>query len=161
MRLTGIDGALATLQSLPPEVVSKRGGPVKKALRRGAVVIQKAEKANLRAITSNATASGRNESTGLLLKNVVVTRGKAPNDGKGERYLVRVKKATYRRNGEIVTTHKTAQLSEYGSSQQPAEPWIRPAVISKGAEAIKTVERELVKEIDKVVAKLASQNKGR
>ena len=33
-KLQGVDGVLATLQSLPAEVVSKRGGPVKAALRK-------------------------------------------------------------------------------------------------------------------------------
>jgi hypothetical protein len=50
IQLTGLDGVLATLQSLPAEVVSKRGGPVKAALRKGALVILKAEKANLQAV---------------------------------------------------------------------------------------------------------------
>ena len=37
----GIDEALALLKSLPPEVVSKSGGPVKTALRAGARVLQR------------------------------------------------------------------------------------------------------------------------
>ena len=132
------------------------------ALRKGAVVIQKQEKANLQAVTVNADDPDKAASTGLLLKNVVVTRGKAPSSGKGERYLVRVKRRVYARIGsKPVTTLKTAQLLEYGSSQQPAEPWIRPAFQAKAEEAIKTVESELLRSIDRIVKKLAAKNKGR
>lgn len=158
IKLTGLDGVLKTLQSMPAEVVSKRGGPVRAALRKGAVVIQKQEKQNLLVATSNATTTEARENTGLLSKNVIVSRGKAPSDGKGERYLVRIKRKTYlRRSGKAVTTLKTAQLLEYGSKQQPAEPWIRPAFQAKAAEAIRTIETELLRAIDRIAAKLLKQ----
>jgi len=60
-------------------------------------------------------------------------------------------------SGKAVTTLKTAQLLEYGSSKQPAEPWIRPAFQSKAAEAIRTVETELVAAIDRIATKLMKQ----
>jgi HK97 gp10 family phage protein len=92
----------------------------------------------------------------------VASRGKPPPGENGERYLVRVKRKTYPgRNGKPTTTQQTARFLEYGTSQQPAEPFARPALISKGEEAIKTVETELVKGIDRVVKKLAAQNQGR
>jgi hypothetical protein len=164
VKLTGIDGVLATLQSLPAEVVSKRGGPVKSALRKGALVILKAEKANLQAVMGHKVDGEERQSTGLVLKNLVVKRGKAPTSGKGERYITTVKRRVYaRKSGKPVTTTQNAARLEYGArgGQQPAEPWIRPAVKARGAEAISTIERELVAGIDKVVAKLAAQNKGR
>jgi HK97 gp10 family phage protein len=163
VKVTGLDGVLDTLKSLPAEVVSKRGGPVRAALRKGAVVILKQEQANLQAVTANATEAGKIASTGLLLKNLVVTRGKEPNGTKGERFLVRIRRKAYARagGGKPVTTLKTAQLLEYGSSKQPAEPWIRPAFLTKAEEAIRTVEREMVAGIDRIVKKLARQNKGR
>lgn len=163
VKLEGVDGVLATLKALPAEVVSRRGGPVKSALRKGALVILKAEKANLQAVTSNANDEGKRYSTGLLLKNLIASRGKAPTGGNGERYLVRVRRKTYpgRKGGKPVTTLQAANLLEYSSSKQPAEPWIRPAFLSKAPEAIKTIETELVKGIDRVVKKLAAQNKGK
>jgi HK97 gp10 family phage protein len=162
VKITGIDGVLALLQQLPAEVVSKRGGPVKAALRKGALVILAAERANLQMVTSNATDSEKQESTGLLAKNLIASRGKAPTEGKGERYLVRVKRRTYvRKNGKPVTTLKTAQLLEYGSEKQHAEPWIRPAFKAKAREAIDTTTKELVKGIDRVVKKLAAANRGK
>ena len=158
--IKGIDGVLATLRSLPPEVVSKRGGPVKAALRKGAVVIFKQAQLNLYRSTANV-GTGDTEGTGLLLKNLVVTRGKEPTGTKGERYLVRVRKKSYRRKGQPVTTLKTGQLLEYGSVQQPAEPWLRPAFNAKASQAINTATTELVRGLDRVVAKLAQQNRGR
>ena len=162
IELKGLTGVLETLKSLPREVVSKRGGPVRAALRKGAVVIQKQEIANLRAVIANTKDGAKAESTGLLLKNVIVSRGKAPSGGNGERFLVRIKRKTYaRKGGKPVTTLKTAQILEYGSVKQPAEPWIRPAFLSKATEAIHTVENELVKAIDRVVKRLAQANKGK
>lgn len=160
--LHGVEGVLDTLRSLPPEVVSKRGGPVRAALRKGAVVLQKAAKANLQAAVSNATSSGQRESTGLLLKNLVVTRGKAPTSGKGERYLVRVRRKVYPgRTGEVTTTLKSAQLLEYGSSQQPPEPWLRPAFAARANEAVTVSVQSLQTAIAKIVTTLAARNKTR
>jgi HK97 gp10 family phage protein len=159
LKLTGLDGVLDTLRSLPSEVVSKRGGPVKLALKKGATVIWKQAQANLQASASAADKL----STGLLLKNLVVTRGKEPTGGKGERYLVRVRRKAYpnRTAGAEASTLKTAQLLEYGSSKQTAEPWLRPAFQSKAEEAINTVQADLVQRVDKIVRKLAQQNRGK
>lgn len=162
VQLRGLDGVLDTLKSLPPEIVSKRGGPVKSALRKGAVVVFKQAKANLERAVANASEEGQRYSTGLLLQNLIVSRGKEPTGSRGERYLVRVRRKTYARSGgKPVTTLKTAQLLEYGSVQQPAEPWLRPAFTSSARQAIGTVETELVKAIDRVVKKLAQQNKAK
>lgn len=163
VNLTGVEGVLATLQSLPAEVVSKRGGPVKSALRKGAVVILKAEQQHLRAVMGHQSDGQHVEATGFLLKHLIATRGKPPVDSKGERYLVRVKNAIYqgRRGGRPVTTRQNAARLEYGTSKQPAEPFIRPAFLANAAKAISTIEMELGKAIDRVVNKLAAQNKGK
>jgi HK97 gp10 family phage protein len=155
VKLTGVDDVLRLLQSLPAEVVSKRGGPVKAALRTGARVIQQQASLNLARAVNAFDPEGDPQSTGLLLKNLVVTRGKAPSSGNGERYLVRVRKKVYpNRKGEVTTTLKTAQLLEYGSSKQPAEPWIRPAFNAKALQAINVTVSTLRKNIDAIVRKL-------
>jgi HK97 gp10 family phage protein len=161
VNITGLDGVIDTLKSLPPEIVSKRGGPVRAALRKAAVVIQKQEIQNLTASLANAPRY----STGLLLKNIVVTRGKAPFGGNGERYLVRVRRKAYPKEhqgkGKPVTTLKAAHLLEYGSSTQPAEPFIRPAVRQAGQKAIDTFVTELNKSIARIIKKLESKNRVR
>lgn len=153
-KLTGVDGVLKTLQSLPPEVVSKRGGAVKLALAKGARLIRNEVKKNLQRVVST------DESTGLLHKNIISSRGKQPYGTKGERYLVRVKRKTYPdRQGKPVTTLKTANILEYGSEKQSAQPFIRPAANSKAQEAINVITTDLVKRVDKIVADLARKNK--
>ena len=159
VKLTGVDGVLQTLRSLPAEVVSKRGGPVKAALAKGARFIRDKAKDNLRrAIAEGPTT----RSTGELEKRVISSRGKAPFDGKGERYLVRVKKLDYLNDDGIRTNPlMTANLLEYGSSHQPATPWLRPTVPQHGAQAIEIITKDLDARVQKIVAKLAGQNRGR
>jgi HK97 gp10 family phage protein len=154
MQLSGVDGILKTLKSLPAEVVSKRGGPVKLALAKGARLLRNEVKKNLRAVIDS------DESTGLLEKNIIASRGKQPTGGNGERYLVRVKRRTYvDREGKPVTTLKTANILEYGSEKQTAKPFIRPAAISKASQTINVVTTDLKKRLDKVVKDLARVNK--
>jgi hypothetical protein len=162
IKLQGLDGILETLASLPAEVVSKNGGPVKAALRKGALVLLDEELLQLARVTSNATVEPY-QHTGLLAKSVIASRGKAPSSGKGERYLVRIKRKAYtgRRGGKPVSTLKVAQLLEYGSATQNAEPWIRVAFQAKAVAAMDTITRELIIGVDRVVARLAAKNKGK
>lgn len=154
VQLTGVDNVLNLLRSLPTEVVSKRGGPVRAALRKGAAVIFKQARSNLERSIANTEDA---QSTGLLIKNLVITRGKEPTGTRGERYLVRVKRKSYARKGARVTTLKTAHLLEYGSRTQPAEPWLRPAFNATARQAIDTTTSELLRAIDRIVRKLGKQ----
>lgn len=144
---------LGVLRQLPPEVVSKRGGPVKLALAKGARLLRNRAKQNLRA----AIAQGGERSTGELERRVIASRGKAPFGGKGERYLVRVKRRDYL-NADGVKTNPlmTANLLEYGSSHQPATPWLRPALAQAGQQVIDTVTTDLARRVDLLVRKLAA-----
>jgi HK97 gp10 family phage protein len=143
-KISGMDETIALLQKLPAEVASNRGGPVKKALRKGAKVLQVHEIALLK-------ASLDTEASGLLADNIIVSRGKPPASGKGERYLVRVKRKTYPgRNGKPVTTLQTAQLKEWGSEKQQAEPFIVPTVNAKGREAIDVASKSLTEDVRKL-----------
>lgn len=154
MQLHGLDGVLATLRSLPAEVVSKRGGPVKLSLAKGARYLRDQEKAALRKVVT-----GSDETTGLLEQSIIASRGKPPTTGKGERYLVRIKRKAYSgRPGERVTTLKTAHLLEYGSEHQPATPFIRPTFVAHAGPAIRIIEADLPKRIERAVKKLAAQN---
>lgn len=151
VKISGIDDTLRALKSLPTEIVSKRGGPVKLALAKGARFLRDEAKRNLEA----AIALNGDESSGLLLKSVIASRGKQAFGTKGERYLVRVKRKTYPdRDGKAVTTLQTANLLEYGSSNQPATPWLRPAVLSKGQQTINVVVTDLNRRIDLITRKL-------
>lgn len=158
VNLQGVDGVLATLRTLPPEIVSKRGGPVKLALAKGARILRDEVKRNLKASIDLRGA----DSTGTTLGSVVASRGKPPASGGGERYLVRVKRKTFlNAAGKRTSTTMTANLLEYGSVHQPATPWLRPAVLAKGDQVISVVTADLVRRIELVVKKLAAQNRGR
>jgi hypothetical protein len=160
VKIDGLEGMVDLLSGLPPAIVSKRGGPVRAALRKAAAVVHKQALANLKLVTANASTADK-PNTELLEKNLVVTRGKAPRSGNGERYLVRVRRKVYpgRKGEDIATTLKTAQLLEYGSSKQPAEPWLRPGFQTKARESLDVFERELIKSVDRIVRKL-SKGKG-
>ncbi len=154
MQLHGLDGVLTTLRSLPAEVVSKRGGPVKLSLAKGARYLRDQEKAALRKVVT-----GSDETTGLLEQSIIASRGKPPTTGKGERYLVRIKRKAYSgRPGERVTTLKTANLLEYGSEHQPATPFIRPTFQTHAGQTIRIIEADLPRRIERIAAKLAAQN---
>lgn len=158
VKLTGVDGLLKTLSSLPAEVVSKRGGPVKLALAKGARLIRDQARINMqKSIDINGS-----DSTGTTVKSIITSRGKAPTSGRGERQLVRVKKRTFvNAKGRSTSTLMTANLLEYGSAHQPATPWLRPAFQAKAEEAINVITKDLADRVQKIVASLATQNKGR
>lgn len=149
LKLTGADNVLALLLALPPQIVSKRGGPAKLALKRGAQVLRDQVAQNLQASIAQSTDERDRHDTGLALRSLTVTRGKPPPTP-GERYLVRFKKASYVRAGEPVTTLKVMQLKEYGSSHQRAFPVIRPAFTLKAPAAIDAVVTYLVAAVDKL-----------
>jgi len=181
MKLSGLDDVLATLQRLPPEIVSKNGGPVRAALVKGAVLIREQAKANFRNAVAMPGKSGITESSGFTEKQIIIKR-KAPRGGdKGERYIVTVKPAPHpggsmmrkksrakpgskRKRAppksKAIQANDVAFIMEYGSSTQEAIPWLRPAFEQKAGEAITTIERELVKGVDRIVKRLARQSKG-
>jgi hypothetical protein len=159
MKLEGLNGVLETLKSLPPDVVSKNGGVVRKAVLSGARVIKKQAMINLRAVTAGDI------STGLTAMKVIAARKKR-KDFNSERYIVSVKyedhpvhKSKFKK--KPIKFNDISFMLEYGTKNQPAEPWMRPAFSSKAEEATKKIETSLLKEIDKVVKKLAKQNAGK
>lgn len=155
--ITGIPGIIRTLNSLPAEVVSKNGGPVKAALAKAARLVRDEAKQNLQRSIELRGA----DSTGTTVRSVIASRGKAPNDGNGERYLVRVKKRSFvNARGEKASTLMTANLLEYGSGHQAATPWLRPAVVAKGQEAIDVMVGELNRRVELIVRQLAAKNGG-
>ncbi len=160
-RVEGLQGVLDTLKQLPPELVSKNGGPVRTALRKAAVLIQKQAQANVQAIMDAPNAGGvPADASGLLLKNIVAQRIKPPRGQKGERFMVRVRKKSYPGNADWKkrTTAQIGALLEQGTEKRSPMPWMMPAFESKRAEAAQVFERELPAAIDRIVKKLAKQN---
>lgn len=167
--IKGLSGILKTLESLPAELVSKRGGPVRMALRTGAKILRDEEVLRFKALVDQ---KGEQDSTGLLEKSFIVKRAKMPSlAAKGERVIVTVKRNIYVKSiarqfknigtsVETVTTRKTAHLFEYGSSHQPPRKFIYPAFTAKSGEAVDAIQTDLKRRIDLIVKKLEKQNKG-
>lgn len=155
VKITGIDGVLDTLKSLPKEVVSKRGGPVKLALAKGARFLRDLERQKFQQMSHPDE-----EDTGLLLGSIISSRGKFAG-GRGEKYVVRIKRKSYNRKGRAVTTLKTAQIFEYGSINQPPRPFIRQTFAEGKERALGIVTDDLVKRVDAAVKKLSAKNKAR
>jgi hypothetical protein len=161
--IQGLDGVLATLQALPAEVVSKRGGPVRASLAKGARYLRDAEKAALERLIGQG--GDPEERTGLLLQNIVASRGKAPTGSKGERQIVRIRRKTYPRptKGKPVTTIKVAQIFEYGApgNNQPARSFIRSTFEQERGRVLQMIVQDLPKRIEAITRKLARQNAAR
>lgn len=152
IKLDGLNGVLDMLKKLPAEVtMSKQGGMVNLAMRKGARLIQKKQKETLQA----AIDKGGSESTGLLKKNLQIKRGRY--SGQGHKLVLTVRRKSYpkKSKGEKrpASTRQTAQLLEYGSSQQPATPWVRPAFIATAETAIRTISSDLTNRVDKAAQK--------
>lgn len=170
VELQGLNGVLETLRKLPPELVSKRGGVVLRSLKAGARVIRKQAMANLASAIGQVSDEGERYSTGLLLRSgLSISRAKLPSGETGEMVRIRVRRVVYpdrtrrsgRKRGGKLATNDTAWFLEYGTSKQPARPWLRPAFNARAQQAIMTVQTDLVRQIDRVVKKLAQQNAGK
>lgn len=160
LKISGIDNVLTMLQQLPREVVSKRGGPVKLALKKGAQFLRNKAATKLTVATANTDDEGARHSTGFLLQNLITSRGKPPASGNGERYLVRVRRKSYPdRTGKSTTTTENASRLEYGTEKQPAEPWIRPAFEENAQAAIDIITNDLLKRVDVLAGKFLAGKK--
>lgn len=162
VEISGLDNVLATLNKLPKEVVSKRGGIVRQALFAGGRVLRKEASKNLLKATSSAGKMGISYGTGLTAKNIVMRRKNMPNNEKGERALLTVAYKPHpgydsRFRNKPIKFNDIAFMLEYGSSDQPAEPWLRPAFHAKKDEAMKKMQEDLAKKIDKLAKQYLSK----
>lgn len=157
--LHGLDGVLERMKSLPAAIVSKKGGIVAPALRKGGNVIQKEAQANIRKVTSDTEAAGHT-STKTLEKAVVVRRDPNPQrSGAAERYRVLIARGRKygdrlnKKGGKPLTAVMTGRYLEFGTEDQPAEPWMTPAYMSARQKALNTVVEELGKGLQKAIRK--------
>lgn len=160
IRVEGLSEVLQALRGLPPEIVSKAGGPVKLALKRAADVLLQQAKANVRAIIDTPNASGEDESTGLLLLSLRAARMKKPAWLRnGEAYAIGVKPgqkypaAKQSKKGDVNAT-QVGRLLEYGNENRAPMPWLRPAFDARKGEAIDTFNREVTSRTQKIIKKL-------
>src|SRR5688500_17669620 len=88
--ITGLDDIVRRLKALGTEA-SKRGGPVRAAVRKGAVLIQKEAQANIGKIVAEPNV-GPDISSGLLAASYKPVRAKAPQRYKGETFFLLISK---------------------------------------------------------------------
>lgn len=160
IRIEGLAGVLDTLKKLPPEIVSKAGGPVKLALRDAANLLRDEAIRNVVNIILEPNDSGiPYDGQYTLAKNIVAGRSRPKPGVKGERFAVRVRRVPYNvgSNAKPVSTPQVARLLEYGTENREPIPWIRPAFDAKKNEAVAVFTRTLTKKVDAVVKKLARQ----
>lgn len=162
VRIEGLEGVMKTLRQLPDEIAGKNGGPVRTALRRAGVVIQKQALANVDRIIATPNLGMTDDSTGHLRKNIKVSRAKMPAGVKGERQIVRVLKnkpySPPRAKKEQVTASQVGAMLESGTERRTAMPWMRPAFDAKKEEAVRVFQTDLLKAIEHVQKKLARAN---
>ena len=154
-RLQGLDGVLEMLQKLPPELVSKRGGPIRAALRRGAAVFVKAGRANLQAAINDPGKSGITDTTGFTAKNVIARSRKPPEGIKGEAYVVTVRYLPHATSKGIfrkrrIKVNDIAFIMEAGTAKQPATPWLRPAFLNNAERVIAQIEIDTVRSVERI-----------
>lgn len=152
VKIEGLKEAVAALRALPAELASKNGGPIRSALYRAAKVIK--DDAIQRAPTGTGTPR-----PGNLKKNIILIRDRNPGreNGAAERYVVTVRKKRMGKNSNALFRVLKggdawyAHFVEYGTSKQPAQPFLRPAFESKKHEALQVFVTELSKGVDRAV----------
>jgi HK97 gp10 family phage protein len=146
---------------MPPELVSKNGGPVRSALRKGAKVIAEQWKANIRGVVLEPNLDGLpTKSTGILEKSVRITRSKPPAGLKGEAVKIGIKRGQKYpvARGKGVTAAQVQRLLETGSEKMRPHPTIRPAFDVKKNEAVQVFVSDVNSRLVGLVKKLEREN---
>ncbi len=171
VRIEGLEGVVKTLRELPKE--AKAGLVVRRAVRKGAALVQVEAKANVRRIVAEPNLGGRpSKSTGLLEQAIIIKRV-APEGGvNGEAMrlgpFARLKYAATRLNkrlGRVGKHYDTAigpafyaWFLEFGTERMRAHPFMRPAYETKKEAALGVIVSEIRSGLDRTLAKLKRQN---
>lgn len=169
----GLDGVLKTLRSLPPELVSKRGGPIRSALYKAAKVIQTQARENVQTIVDTPNKGGSDRSSGALKESITIRRRKPKGNNNGEVYTVgispikrfyadtrhNVRKQRVGKGYYILPPTYYAWFLEFGTSRMQPHPFMRPAFDAKKEEAVQTFTTELNAGIERILKKLNRQNR--
>lgn len=152
----GLEGLLDTLKALPPEIVSKGGGPVRTSLRKAGVIFQKSYQENIRAIVDEPNKDGSTPAnSGTLEKAVIVSRRKPSPGFKGEIFAVRIKRGAKAPNGQ--TANKYGGVLEFGYEGVPAKSPMRKAFETSKDQALSTFVSEMHKRVEAAAKKAVKQ----
>lgn len=145
--IEGLDEVLKKLQELPAEIVSKKGGVVLGALRKGGRVVQKQMKQNLRSMDIG--------DTGTLEKSIRSTRLKHPKafDGADEAIVVGPKGKKGQYPETTAQTPNIAYWIENGTKRMPARPFAMAAYSQCKEQALSEVIEGLKEGVAKAIKK--------
>jgi HK97 gp10 family phage protein len=158
----GLSALQDRLMALPPELASKNGGPVRRGLRKAAVVVRD----EARVLVPVAS--------GLLKEELVVMRARNPKrEGMTEifRIGVRQKKFRYgntrrnRRAGKVGKEYRQDgdafywRFVELGTVRLAPRPFLRPAFEARKREALEVFTAELAKGIRAAERNLAKRGR--
>lgn len=141
----GMDEALAKMRGLAPGLVKKG---IRAAARRGAKVFADSAKAGAKRIDDPASAAD-------IAKNIVIRES-----GKEGKKLNAIVMRVGVKGGARPDNHDPKNTGhwrfvEFGSSNNKAEPFMRPAMANNIDRATAAVVRELIPQIDKQIKKAA------
>lgn len=163
IRIEGLAGVLDVLKLLPPELVSKAGGPVKIGLRDAALLLRDEAKVNVRRIIDAPNEGGEaSKSTGLLLLSIVAGRSRPAPGVKGERFAVRIRAnqrypANRQDSAGSLTAAQIGRQLEYGTERRAPMAWMRPAFDAKKEAAVQVFTTTVRTRLDAIVKKLERQ----
>lgn len=154
--IRGLDATIKALQALPVELGSKGGGPVRGALFAASREIR--DDAKSRAPVGKSTPN-----PGNLRAQVFVKRDPNPKAiGATEHYIISVRsgrRGLFSARVGGATRALTRQDAfywwyvEFGTSKQPAQPFLRPAFEANKRRAVLVFGRELRKSVSKATAR--------
>lgn len=157
VQVVGLNELLTKLKTLPAELASKRGGPVRAALFQAAKVVR------------DEARQDAPRRTGSLAANIVAKRNPHPEAHRAnEEYGIMVSSikrkyadtARNRRKGRVGKSYRVAgpayywRFLEFGTRKMTARPFLRPAFDRTKSHALDVFTRALASGIDKLVAKL-------
>ena len=146
IKLTGVEGIKEVLRKLPVELQDQALGT---ALRAGGKVI--ADRAKLAAPvrgTDEAKPMGKNATKGRLpgfLRAAVSVR--TFGGRKARKVVVTVGQAFY------------GMFQEFGTRNQPARPWLRPAFDASAPQALEAIMKSLAKAVERAAVKLSRRRR--
>jgi HK97 gp10 family phage protein len=148
VRIEGLSELLEKLKALPSEIGSKGGGPLRLALLTAAKVMRDHARAPV--------------DTGRLKRNIILFRDRDPrSSGVTEQYGITFRRG--KRGRQRRSYHASARgendafygrFVEFGTSDTPAQPFLRPAFETKKMESAEVFRTKLADAIDKAVKKM-------
>lgn len=143
VKVEGLEELVKALKELPIEIQKR---PLRSAVSAASKLI------------ADSAISKVPVDTGNLRKAIYRYRSRSESGNGRETFFVGVRKGKKKVNGRTVTTQGEAwywRFVEFGTKNQRAQPFLRPAFESNKSEAIEKMKMQLKKAIDNQVRKLS------